>query len=319
MRTTLRIILYGLLGIVWTLWGVVGLLILFLADQIRVGGQELLLADRDDLFWQLIGFGTAAILALILILIGLRWLIKQPLKTLRNMSASELVALRDSESPRSFSLYLRPFGFTNVLKTRLSSATPSLTEQVFLAETVEFEDLLFKGLVRGPKLIALGRPGEHLGAGRILTSDDAWQALAADLIDKAQYLILIPSTRPGTLWEIDYLKKNGHLPKTLIILPQSRVSYNYDSLKRRNNLKGTWRDISEWRTDAVAALQQAGLPAEFDANAGFVLRYASSGDLLHSRKFLLEDMDPFWEEAHALMAGAKSNTSDTEQDAVLRA
>jgi hypothetical protein len=69
-------------------------------------------------------------------------------------------------------------------------------------------------------IIGLGRPGEAIGAGRILTSEEEWKTIAARMIDQAMYIICIPSSHAGTLWEIDRIVECGLLSKTFFIMPR---------------------------------------------------------------------------------------------------
>jgi hypothetical protein len=70
----------------------------------------------------------------------------------------------------------------------------------------------------GP-VIGLGRPGEQIGVGRILTSEAEWREAVVPLIDHAIRIFCIPSGRPGALWKLDYIVSRGHLDKTIFIMP----------------------------------------------------------------------------------------------------
>ena len=68
-------------------------------------------------------------------------------------------------------------------------------------------------------VVGLGRPGEALGVGRILTNEKDWRAAATSLIDRAVYIFCIPSGRAGTLWEIDHILEHHLLARTVFIMP----------------------------------------------------------------------------------------------------
>ncbi|QGZ38100.1 hypothetical protein IP92_01615 [Pseudoduganella flava] len=118
-------------------------------------------------------------------------------------------------------LYLRPFDSTNVYRIRDTSLT------LFSAELWErdgFDDierLLSRALERTGIFLALGKPGEHRGAGRAELADEHWQAKVAGLLVRSSVLILLPARTPGTLWEIARIVDDGHLDKTLFIMPPS--------------------------------------------------------------------------------------------------
>jgi hypothetical protein len=51
---------------------------------------------------------------------------------------------------------------------------------------------------RRAPLVALGKPGEAIGAGRIFTDDATWQADIATLMRRAKGILIVPSDRDGT-------------------------------------------------------------------------------------------------------------------------
>ena len=71
--------------------------------------------------------------------------------------------------------------------------------------TTDFERVVAEAVENGLPLVAFGRPGEQIGAGRIMTSEERWKEDVALLATAALVIFLFPSTRPGTLWETDWL------------------------------------------------------------------------------------------------------------------
>jgi hypothetical protein len=118
-------------------------------------------------------------------------------------------------------LYLRPFASTDAVKSfiRINYKTTI---------TVELEDELSTAVRPIGRLVALGESLEHFGAGRIASSEAAWQDAAIRLIRHAALILVVPSTRPGTLWEIEYLLTNGHMNKTVFLdVPNIRVASSH--------------------------------------------------------------------------------------------
>jgi hypothetical protein len=76
-------------------------------------------------------------------------------------------------------------------------------------------------------IIALGRPGEHVGAGRIETSDATWKADITRMIEASEMALCVPSATEGTLWELDFLVKRDLLDKTVFIMPPATRHVNY--------------------------------------------------------------------------------------------
>ena len=70
----------------------------------------------------------------------------------------------------------------------------------------------------GP-LIALGRAGEAIGAGRITTDDEKWQTDIRVLMDRARAILAVPSNRPGTMWEMETLRTANLLHKVIFVMP----------------------------------------------------------------------------------------------------
>jgi len=69
-------------------------------------------------------------------------------------------------------------------------------------------------------LIGLGLPGEQVGAGRIQTTDESWQTEFLRLASGARLILLIPSLRKGTAWELNTILGDVTLlSKTIFIIP----------------------------------------------------------------------------------------------------
>lgn len=105
--------------------------------------------------------------------------------------------------PQHFGVYLRPFFVTGQLPVA----------------GIDVETALVYSLQPVLPIIALGQPGEHVGAGRIETSEDSWQAEILPLLEDASLIMVIPSHRSGTRWEIGVLRRHGYLDKTVFIMP----------------------------------------------------------------------------------------------------
>ena len=147
-----------------------------------------------------LGLGLESQLALI------RVRLIQPERDQRARKIARWIEVEDLSSgdlPEEFGLYLRPFGLTGKLEVG----------------GVDLETAFAYALAPFLPLIALGRPGEAIGAGRIQTRDEMWQADILRLLDAASFILLIPSHRQGTLWEIDRLKERCLFGKTILVMP----------------------------------------------------------------------------------------------------
>jgi hypothetical protein len=139
---------------------------------------------------------------------------------LDDLAAAVLFARIDAgdipEEP--YILYLRPFASTNAVKAiiRINYKTTL---------TVELEEELSDAVRPIGRLITLGESLEHFGAGRIASSEAGWRETARRLMRHAALIIVVPSTRAGTLWEIEHLLANGYMSKTVFLdVPNIRVA-----------------------------------------------------------------------------------------------
>ena len=129
--------------------------------------------------------------------------------------------LEPDEEPPKFSLYLRPF----YIKDQLFSPRPSPIRTPFLPRAwtkihKEIETLLAMSLYPSGELVGMGIPGHYIsGAGKVKSDDRDWKKLISLLSIHSLAVILIPSERPGTLWEIKMLRDSGLLPKTVFVMP----------------------------------------------------------------------------------------------------
>lgn len=162
-----------------------------------------------------------------------------------------------------FFLYLRPFDSTNAYRlsdTHLNLFSGQLWERDGFDD---IERLIAQALRPTANVIALGRPGEHRGAARVLTTEAEWQGELALLAKAARLIVIIPANKPGTLWEIAHIKEHGYLGKTIFIMPPSDQGFYVTAQ----------RDVtSEWQAarDACANLGVS-LPAHLDNGAMFTL------------------------------------------------
>ncbi len=73
-------------------------------------------------------------------------------------------------------------------------------------------------------LIAVGRPGEAFGAGRVETEEVSWRDTVAGLMERATVIFVVPVDRPGTIWEIEQVVGKGYLSKTVFLITPHTIS-----------------------------------------------------------------------------------------------
>jgi hypothetical protein len=125
----------------------------------------------------------------------------------------------------------------------------------------EIETHLEQALRGAGHFIALGRPGEALGAGRLSTAETEWKDSATLLINAATLCIIIPSAHPGTQWEIRHIVQSGHLEKSCILMPPAVGQNSY---------------AREWNAARAALADILPLP-EYQAN-GAIFRCSANTD-----------------------------------------
>jgi hypothetical protein len=136
--------------------------------------------------------------------------------------------VQQGKRPR-FHLYLRPFDITNKVRVPNRRRSPDLFNPVHYEElrTTDFESILEDASPL--PLIALGRPGEAVGAGRISTTEETWWDVFLSLAKSAEKLFVVPSDKSGTKREIEWLKASGNLKKCIFLCPPGRVNVQSDS------------------------------------------------------------------------------------------
>lgn len=174
-------------------------------------------------------------LALVLLAMALRPVLLRWRQAGNDGRAAHIMAtLRHDASARvdPFYLYLRAFETTGRLRAPLFVRLRRLSLAAHRGVTDDIESYVGQAVRSIAPLIALGRPGEAVGAGRIQTADATWQADIDLLIQRAQAVLLVPSERPGTRWEIEKLLREGLLPKVVFVMPPRSAEGGYDTQAR---------------------------------------------------------------------------------------
>ncbi|MEM7767082.1 MAG: hypothetical protein AAF253_06300 [Pseudomonadota bacterium] len=181
----------------------------------------------------------------------------------RDLGAAErFAALRTGTATGPYILYLRPFASTDAIADqRVTAVRVGRSGIIVNTDRLEIETEIEAALRSTAPLLALGQPLEHEGAGRIAVPEDLWQDAIDLLMDQASLIILLPSPRDGTLWEVDHLIARGHLDKTLILDPPNHGSSRPD-----------YDPEAEWRA-VQTAFAQRGLALPDDHRDGLVMHF----------------------------------------------
>ncbi|WP_323002233.1 hypothetical protein [Denitromonas sp.] len=183
---------------------------------------------------------------------------------------AQLLAAPDAPVP-PFAVYLRPFSVTGRLSVvnRRFRGLPFMRAYYAHEAEMEFERVLAAALAPALPLVALGRPGEAIGAGRIAVSDAVWKAMFQRLIGAARWIVMIPSDQGETRWEVQQLVAQDLLGKTVFIMPPA--------LKRGGiDVAAYWRQVR-------GGLSADGVCLPDYTSAGQVFRLGRGGRFYRSR------------------------------------
>jgi ankyrin repeat protein len=178
---------------------------------------------------------------------------------------SRIIEISERENKKideNFGLYLRAFSTTDRLPVN----------------GIDLETSIAYSISHLLTFVALGQPGEHIGAGRIETEDFRWRNMAEDLIRNASIVLMIPSGRPGTIWEIRFLKENNFLEKTIFMMPPEMPF-----IGRRYSF--------EWQ-EAVSRLKELGIILPPHYSKGLLFRLNSEGRIDSYAPFGIEHFIP---------------------------
>jgi hypothetical protein len=190
------------------------------------------------------------------------------LQARRDELASQLV---DNPGEECF-LYLRPFSSTGrvaitigVERWHFRPPHKSKGKTYVDGEHVDLETELARALAGCGELVALGHPGEHVGAGRVRVEESEWQSTFARLAANAIAIFVVPGTSAGTQYELDQLWADPALrDKTFLILPPCEIQAD-----------GTPRGVfSKVRSDALKALAARRISVSgVRTEGGLLMRY----------------------------------------------
>ncbi|MCI0552814.1 MAG: ankyrin repeat domain-containing protein [Anaerolineae bacterium] len=166
---------------------------------------------------------------------------------------------RDKQLPSDFGLYLRAFMTTDKLHIK----------------GFDLETMLAYSIAPTLPLLALGKPGEHLGSGRIQTTDEHWQEEILRLMDAARLILIIPSHRSGTLWEISTLRERGYFDRTIFIMPPELGFHG-----------GKYSE--DWQK-TVSAAREVGVEFPVHISVGAFFRLNESGEFEDFAPFVSEE------------------------------
>lgn len=184
----------------------------------------------------------------------------------------------DSGLTIPFALYLRPFAVADRLSFYgLSTKWGG----------VDLESLIANACRPWGPLLGLGRPGEAIGAGRIYSSDEDWEEMFFRLAEKARSIIVVPAISTCTFLEIEWIKSNGFLSKTIFLMPPTthlRIS-EMASLAFTSNHGLSERDYAKNWEDVRVRLCGLGIVLPPYAQGGSLIQFFGDEGLFSQYMF----------------------------------
>jgi hypothetical protein len=177
-------------------------------------------------------------------------------------------------------LYLRPFESVNRMVAQVAGLSLEST-----ASYLDFEQILRKAVESLDRASVYSRPlhlvalGEYdaaiFGAGLAQSGEAEWRESFAALTRAVRLIVMVPSVRPGTLWELSQLADKKAWGKTLLVMPESVYSREAQVEAAR-----LWQQVTAAARDLGVAL-----PA-YDKN-GAIFRLSGDGTVLGTRPLRL--------------------------------
>lgn len=154
----------------------------------------------------------------------------------RDQAALKLFNATSSGEVEKFAVFLRPFYTTDKvgqteLVQELTVSTDGSTTQRTIPIHHPLEEAIVEALREAMQVVALGKPGETRGVGRILVDDVSWQSVASKLMGRALLLICVPSSRPGTRWELKEIIETHYLRKTVFVMPPDELLWGWKEIR----------------------------------------------------------------------------------------
>lgn len=146
----------------------------------------------------------------------------QRARDLRAQAIFESVRRGKPISP--YALYLRPFVSTDAISETQLAPTGGVGLGALSSERFELEAQIERAVRSIGPLIALGAPLEHIGAGRVAVSENQWREAIRLLMTHAALVIMLPSSRAGTLEEIAMILDSDLISRTIIVDPPNLAS-----------------------------------------------------------------------------------------------
>lgn len=311
-RGRLKILLFILMNSHWVIVGPVVLLGMIVVFWACAWGIASIFGLGTYLYPDRLLISAGAFVACLLLLNPLATLLEPIIKRIEHLTEHTEAALQanlvhplnatdeaNKFSSGRFAVYLRPFDADGSFsldtwqRTSRSERLRNLGDYKIKAHRTALEDAIFRACnnlridvrqVGVPSGLTSG-----LEIRSALVEDSVWREIAEDLIIRARVIFLIPSTNPGTLWEMSKIQEHQAWRKTIVMVPNGIKDDTEDSFQDHAP-----EHVSYVRRRAVAALGQFGF--ECDKTRSMFYRLSGNPMRLHSEELSMVRVQDFAED-----------------------
>lgn len=192
---------------------------------------------------------------------------------------------------RDFRLFLRPFITIQKIKVNNPEFPHNFLLQLFHHSESEpqpahlnFEFILARLLeiASNSKIYALGGALKEPSPGRVFMPDEHWKENFELFANTAYSIIVIPGYTLSTIWEIEWLKANFMLGKTIFIMP------GHINIDESFNVKQYW-------TKTTKSLNKIGLELPEYKYEGLIFKLNANGNIIRRAPLELNNPEKFVE------------------------
>jgi hypothetical protein len=127
------------------------------------------------------------------------------------------------QTSRPIVLYLRPFMTGGRLFVR--NAMEEIGDRFLMGLHWDAELAITLALADSAQLVAVGDVRESLGAAKLQVHDAKWVEVMKVCADRAGTIIIVPLSRPSTMYEVDYIFRDANLlKKSLCFMAPTTIS-----------------------------------------------------------------------------------------------
>lgn len=220
---------------------------------------------------------------------------------LADWTLENALAAGNRGEPLPTMLYLRPFELTDQMHFKNPQPAGMMTPEYYSQDaTLDLETLLAEELMMSTPLVALGEPGEHVGAGRLFSCEEDWRQSVQTMAHAVNRILILPSANAGTQWELQWLRNANLFGKCYFLMPPDPD--NYDS------------DMAKYWSDTAKQLKEIGIDLPNYNPQGQIYTVDQHGHFDEGRSINLLVEGSFYDAINSLDSARKERTQVDSSD-----